>query len=225
MGTAFSGGIRTSRAFSGEIGTPAAFSGGIRTPAAFSGDNRTPHGVLGRQSAIPWVVGQDRYAPRLKTGEMSPDNPSGVQMLPENASDVQMSPDNHPASTHCPATPSASEQSYLKRRRSTNVHASFGSFFFAHRQTPRHQRSKTPGLHEGIMRLPAPGQIDIPITGTNASQALGALEDCPPPIDILELIRRKQERDREALTLHRIGQDPNAHLVAQPFNQIKTDSR
>lgn len=47
----------------------------------------------------------------------------------------------------------------------------------------------------------------------------------PPPIDILELIRRKRERDREALTLHRIGQDPNAHLVAQPFNQIKTDSR
>lgn len=46
-----------------------------------------------------------------------------------------------------------------------------------------------------------------------------------PPIDILELIRRKRERDREALTLHRIGQDPNAHLVAQPFNQIKTDSR
>ena len=86
-------------------------------------------GVLGRQSAIPWVAGQDRYAPRLKTGEMTPDNPSGVQMLPENASDVQMSPDNHPASTHCPATPSASEQSYLKRRRSTNVHASFGSFF------------------------------------------------------------------------------------------------
>lgn len=34
MGTAFSGGIRTSRAFSGEIGTPAAFSGSIRTPAA-----------------------------------------------------------------------------------------------------------------------------------------------------------------------------------------------
>lgn len=181
MGTAVSGGIRTPRAFSGEIGTPAAFSGGIRTPAAFSGDNRTPHGVLGRQSAIPWVVGQDRYAPRLKTGEMSPDNPSGVQMLPENASDVQMSPDNHPASTHCPATPSAPEQSYLKRKRDTNVHASFGSFFFAYRQTPRHQRSKTPGLHEGIMRLPAPDQIDIPITGTNASQALGALEDCPPP--------------------------------------------
>ena len=138
-------------------------------------------GVLGRQSAIPWVVGQDRYAPRLKTGEMSPDNPSGVQMLPENASDVQMSPDNHPASTHCPATPSASEQSHLKRDRGTNVHASFGNFFFAHRQTPRHQRSKTPGLHEAIMRLPAPDQIDIPITGTNASQALGALEDCPPP--------------------------------------------
>lgn len=174
-------------------------------------------GVLGRQSAIPWVVGQDRYAPRLKTGEMSPENPSGVQMLPENASDVRMPPDNHPASTHCPATPSAPEQSYLKRRRSTNVHASFGSFFFAHRQTPRHQRSKTPGLHEGIMRLPAPDQIDIPITGTNATQALGALEDCPPPIDILELIRRKRERDREALALHRIGQDPNAHLVTQPF--------
>ena len=191
MGTAFSGGIRTSRAFSGEIGTPAAFSGGIRTPAAFSGGIRTPaafsggirtpaafsggirtpHGVLGRQSAIPWVVGQDRYAPRLKTGEMSPDNPSGVQMLPEN----------HPASTHCPATPSAPEQSHLKRDRGADVHASFGNYFFAHRQTPRHQRSKTPGLHEGIMRLPAPDQIDIPITGTNASQALGALEDCPPP--------------------------------------------
>lgn len=151
--------------------------------------------------------------------------PSAVQMLPENASDVQMSPDNHPASTHCPATPSAPEQSHLKRDRGTDVHASFGNFFFAHRQTPRHQRSKTPGLHEGIMRLPAPDQIDIPITGTNASQALGALEDCPPPIDILELIRRKRERDREALALHRIGQDPNAHLVAQPFNQVKTDSR
>lgn len=130
-----------------------------------------------------------------------------------------------PASTHCPATPSAPEQSHLKRDRGTDVHASFGNFFFAHRQTPRHQRSKTPGLHEGIMRLPAPDQIDIPITGTNASQALGALEDCPPPIDILELIRRKRERDREALTLHRIGQDPNAHLVAQPFYQVKTDSR
>lgn len=86
-----------------------------------------------------------------------------------------------PASTHCPATPSAPEQSHLKRDRGTDVHAGFGNFFFAHRQTPRHQRSKTPGLHEGIMRLPAPDQIDIPITGTNASQALGALEDCPPP--------------------------------------------
>ena len=143
----------------------------------------------------------------------------------DNRTPRAFSGDNHPASTHCPATPSAPEQSYLKRRRSTNVHASFGSFFFAHRQTPRHQRSKTPGLHEGIMRLPAPDQIDIPITGTNASQALGALEDCPPPIDILELIRRKRERDREALALHRIGQDPNAHLVTQPFNQVKTDSR
>ena len=89
-------------------------------------------GVLGRQSAIPWVVGQDRHAPRLKAGEMSP----------ENASDVQMLPDNHPASTHCPATPSAPEQSHLKRGRGTDVHASFGNFFFAHRQTPRHQRSK-----------------------------------------------------------------------------------
>lgn len=47
----------------------------------------------------------------------------------------------------------------------------------------------------------------------------------PPPIDILELIRRKRERNREALALHRIGQDPNAHLVAQPFNQVKADSR
>lgn len=108
-------------------------------------------------------------------------NPSGVQMLPENASDVRMPPDNHPASTHYPATPSAPEQSYLKRKRGTNVHASFGNIFFAHRQTPRHQRSKTPGLHEGIMRLPAPGQKDIPTTGTSASQASRALEDCPPP--------------------------------------------
>ncbi len=47
MGTALSGGIRTSRAFSGEIGTPAAFSGSIRTPAAFSGDNRTPRAFSG----------------------------------------------------------------------------------------------------------------------------------------------------------------------------------
>lgn len=167
---------------------------------AFSGSIRTSRAFSG-EIGTPAAFSGDNRTPRAFSG------------------------DNHPASTHCPATPSAPEQSYLKRRRSTNVHASFGSFFFAHRQTPRHQRSKTPGLHEGIMRLPAPDQIDIPITGTNASQALGALEDCPPPIDILELIRRKRERDREALTLHRIGQDPNAHLVAQPFYQVKTDSR
>lgn len=123
---------------------------------AFSGSIRTSRAFSG-EIGTPAAFSGDNRTPRAFSG------------------------DNHPASTHCPATPSAPEQSYLKRRRSTNVHASFGSFFFAHRQTPRHQRSKTPGLHEGIMRLPAPDQIDIPITGTNASQALGALEDCPPP--------------------------------------------
>lgn len=215
MGIAFSGGIRTSRAFSGEIGTPAAFSGSIRTPRAFSGDNRLSHGLSGK-------IGTLRGS---KLAKCRPTTPQVSKCCPRT----------HRMSKCRPTTtqrPRIARQHHrhrsranLKRDRGTDVHASFGNFFFAHRQTPRHQRSKTPGLHEGIMRLPVPDQINIPITGTNASQALGALEDCPPPIDILELIRRKQERDREALTLHRIGQDPNAHLVAQPFNQIKTDSR
>lgn len=182
-----------------------AFSGSIRTPRAFSGDNRLSHGLSGK---IGTLRGSKLAKCRPRTHRMSECCPTTTQR------------------------PRIARQHHRHRSRAISrgtVAQTFmpvlGASFFAHRQTPRHQRSKTPGLHEGIMRLPAPDQIDIPITGTNASQALGTLEDCPPPIDILELIRRKRERDREALALHRIGQDPNAHLVAQPFNQIKTDSR
>lgn len=171
MGTAFSGSIRTSRAFSGEIGTPAAFSDSIRTPAAFSGDNRPSHGLSGK-------IGTLRGS---KLAKCRPTTPQVSKCCPRTHRMSKCRPTTTQRPRICPATPSAPEQSHLKRDRGTDVHASFGSFFFAHRQTPRHQRSKTPGLHEGIMRLPAPDQIDIPITGTNASQALGALEDCPPP--------------------------------------------
>lgn len=192
-----------------------AFSGGIRTPEGFSGGIRTPHGLSGK---IGTLRGSKLAKCRPKTPQVSKCCPRTHRMS-----------ECRPTTTH---RPRITRQHHRHRSRAIsrgNVAQMFmpvlGASFFAHRQTPRHQRSKTPGLHEGIMRLPPPDQKDIPTTGTNASQASGALEGCPSPIDILELIRRKRERDREALALHRIGQDPNAHLVAQPFDQVKTDSR
>lgn len=192
-----------------------AFSGEIGTPAAFSGDNRTPHGLSGK---IGTLRGSKLAKCRPKTPQMS-----------------KCCPRTHRMSKCCPTTtqrPRIARQRHRHRSRAISRGA-VAQTFMPVLGTSFSRIGKHLGINAANPRI-ARGHHALTGTRPNRyshywneriSGVGGARGLPPPPIDILELIRRKRERDREALTLHRIGQDPNAHLVAQPFYQVKTYSR